>query len=375
MQTTRLHSCHERKSMYNHSHLTQRLRRISSEEVDVSGPYASFLSDIIHEGCSTLKVTRVSVWLFDNITSPTQLVNVANTDWPPGSCPGCAQCDDIKLRDCLHLSHFPSLNYSDFPKYFQAISSGTSIAAECAASDPRTFEFNHSYLQPHGITTMLDAVIFKNGIPHGVVCCEGKTGVRQWSGAEISYAELIADCCSRRLLVKELWLLQQQLRELAFKDALTGLRNRRYLMDFARREISRHLRAQFPLCVMMIDIDHFKQVNDLYGHDVGDVVLKNFAERCEKALRLEDCLCRLGGEEFIALLPQTPLQDALLVAERLRAKIAESAVYHGALKITLTASFGVHEVNLHAPFSTALKLADDAVYQAKADGRNRVVVG
>ncbi|QTH70655.1 sensor domain-containing diguanylate cyclase [Pseudoalteromonas xiamenensis] len=352
------------------SELTQRLRRISSEEVDVSGEYPSFLSDIIHEGQLSLGIDRISVWLFDDINHPVKLINVANTDWPAGQVPSHFQTEDEEDP----LAFYPSLKYTDFPIYFSAISSGVSIAANDAEQDESTLEFNGIYLQPNGITTMLDTVIFKNGIPLGVVCCEGRGGVREWSETEVAYAEMIADCCSRRLLVKELWQLQQKLRLLAFQDALTGLKNRRYLMDFTRREISRHLRNGSTLSAVMVDLDHFKRINDKYGHDVGDVVLRQFSECCLQILRTEDCLCRLGGEEFLAVLPATKLDDAATVAERLRAAVEALVIKHGALRLQITASFGVCEVELQQPFSQSLKLADNAVYQAKRAGRNCVVV-
>ncbi|MBE0366448.1 sensor domain-containing diguanylate cyclase [Pseudoalteromonas aurantia] len=341
------------------SEVTQRLRRVCSQEVDVSGSYQAFLQDIIDEGRTTLAVSRVSVWLFDDHTQPCFLLNVANTDWSSNA----DQTDYAKL------------SYERYPAYFDALMTGESIAAHDAETDARTAEFTYEYLRPNGITTMLDTVIFKNGVPHGIVCCEGDGGPRQWQMAEVSYAEIIADCCSRRILVSELWALQQQLTDLAFQDALTGLKNRRYLMDYADREISRHTRAELPLSMVMVDIDHFKAINDTYGHEVGDIVLQAFASCCKQVLRTEDCLCRLGGEEFIAILPHTNADNAYHVAERLRIALSQEQIRYGPEKIMISVSCGVTQVNLQLPFSQSLKQADHAVYQAKAEGRNRVVRG
>ncbi|WP_419146941.1 sensor domain-containing diguanylate cyclase [Pseudoalteromonas 'SMAR'] len=341
----------------NFSTVTQRLRRLSSQELDVSGSHQSFLSDILDEGKLTLDVSRVTVWLFDDLNQPQQLVNVANTDWLSGDIP----------------EQLPTLQYQNFPAYFAAINSGQSINADDARIDERTQEFEVPYLTPNNIVTMLDTVIFKNGIPHGVVCCEGLGTVRQWHKDEIAFAEMIADCCSRRLLVKELWQMQQQLTDMAFKDPLTGLKNRRYLMDCAAREISRHARFDHPLSVMMLDIDHFKEVNDTHGHEVGDLVLQRFAQMCESTLRLEDCMCRLGGEEFVVLLPNTASGDALIIAERLRQVLQQSAIATPSGEIFITSSFGVGQVNTNMAFSHALKAVDHAVYQAKAAGRNCVI--
>ncbi|BBN80518.1 hypothetical protein PA25_05030 [Pseudoalteromonas sp. A25] len=340
------------------SAVTQRLRRMSSEELDVSGSYQNFLLDLILEGKQTLGVEHVSVWLFDDISAPKKLINVASTNW----------------QQDLSEDEYPELLCEHFPSYFKAITTGISIDANDATIDPRTCEFKESYLDVYNITTMLDTVIFKNGIPHGVVCFEGTGETRCWQGAEIAYAEMMADCCSRRLLVNDLWCLQQQLTELAFQDALTGLKNRRYLMDYAHREISRHIRSGQQLSVVMLDIDHFKLINDSYGHEVGDVVLKAFAQRCQQALRTEDCLCRLGGEEFIALLPNTPTEGAMEVAERLRRDVEMHIIESGTHYIQVTVSCGVGEVSLAKPFSQSLKEADRAVYSAKAKGRNCVVM-
>ncbi|QUI62463.1 diguanylate cyclase [Pseudoalteromonas sp. A22] len=341
----------------NFSNVTQRLRRLSSQELDVSGTFQSFLIDLLDEGKLTLDVTRVSVWLFDDLDKPSELINVANTDW---------QDDELPVQ-------LPALTYENFPAYFSAINSGQSIDANDAAADPRTSEFQECYLTPNHIVTMLDTVIFKNGIPHGVVCCEGNNGVRTWHKDEIAFAEMIADCCSRRLLVKELWQLQLQLTDMAFKDPLTGLSNRRFLMDNAKREISRHARFDHPFSMMMLDIDHFKKINDNHGHEIGDLVLKSFAEICVNTLRLEDCMCRLGGEEFIVLLPNTPVNSAMVIAERLRQEIEQSVISTPSGEITITSSFGVASVNTNLPFGHSLKAVDHAVYQAKAAGRNCVI--
>jgi diguanylate cyclase (GGDEF)-like protein len=341
----------------NLSKLTQRLRRICSQEVDVSGSYQAFLQDIIDEGRATLGVSRISVWLFDDHIQPRFLLNIANTDWST----------QVEQMD------YAKLSLERYQAYFSALKSGESIIACDAKTDPRTADFSDDYWTHHSTTSLLGSIIFKNGISHGVVCCEGSEGSRQWQQAEVSYVEMIADCCSRRILVSELWALQQQLADLAFQDALTGLKNRRYLMDYAEREISRHLRAELPLSMFVVDIDHFKAINDTYGHEVGDMVLQAFSGCCKLVLRTEDCLCRLGGEEFVAMLPHTNAENAYYVAERLREALSEQQVTYGSEKIMITVSCGVAEVNLQLPFSQSLKLADQAVYQAKAQGRNCVV--
>jgi diguanylate cyclase (GGDEF)-like protein len=162
--------------------------------------------------------------------------------------------------------------------------------------------------------------------------------------------------------------------ELSNTDHLTGLFNRRYLMDALEKEIQRSARKGGNLSLLILDIDHFKQVNDTYGHLQGDVVLQKVALQLQKELRNYDIAARYGGEEFIAVLPDATLQEAAFVADRVRMSI-QTAKFSGALsKLSLTVSLGV------ALFSTAgcttvdgfIKLADDALYRAKANGRNRV---
>ncbi|MDK2595893.1 sensor domain-containing diguanylate cyclase [Pseudoalteromonas sp. P94(2023)] len=337
------------------THVTQRLRRVLSKEVDVSVGHQQFLSDIILEAKALLNVSRVSVWLFDDVTNPEKLVNFANTDW-----------------EGVITGPLPELTVLDYPNYFRAIVNGETISACDAITDPRTKEFTEGYLIPQQICALLDTAIFQNGLAIGVVCCEGRFEPRDWLQWEVVAAELIADCCSRRLLVHELWQMQQRLTEMAFQDVLTGLKNRRYLMDYARSEMSRHQRSDRPLSLLMIDLDRFKLINDEYGHDGGDEVLKQFARCCNELVRTEDCVCRLGGEEFIILLPETEVAKAMNVAQRLREEAAGLTVQYEGKAIRFTVSIGVADVNLHMPFSQSLKAADQAVYQAKAAGRDQI---
>lgn len=163
--------------------------------------------------------------------------------------------------------------------------------------------------------------------------------------------------------------------EMAITDALTGLHNRRYLEShLAALADQAALRGQ-PLSLMMLDIDFFKAVNDSYGHDAGDEVLREFAARIRKAIRGIDLACRYGGEEFVVVMPETDLRVAALVAERLRRAVAGTpfAIEQGARRIDVTLSIGIAALEPHEQVAAALKRADQALYRAKLDGRNRVV--
>jgi diguanylate cyclase (GGDEF)-like protein len=166
----------------------------------------------------------------------------------------------------------------------------------------------------------------------------------------------------------------QRMRDLAMTDELTRLPNRRHLMALADAQVERGRRDGVVFCILALDIDHFKRVNDNYGHDAGDVVLQRFARACRDALRASDVIGRTGGEEFIALLPATPLQTALEVAERVRIAVMGVDVRDVHPELRLTVSIGVAEWRADdRNFSTQAKRADDALYSAKEGGRNRAV--
>ncbi|WP_114390467.1 PleD family two-component system response regulator [Notoacmeibacter marinus] len=164
--------------------------------------------------------------------------------------------------------------------------------------------------------------------------------------------------------------------QLAITDPLTGLHNRRYLEGHLQTLFDRAAKRQAPLSVMMMDLDHFKQVNDIHGHDGGDTVLREFAQRLRRNVRGMDLACRYGGEEFIIIMPETDQQTARQVAERLRMAIeaAPFALGPGKPDIDLTVSIGVSSVvGDEETASSLLKRADLALYAAKDSGRNRVI--
>jgi two-component system cell cycle response regulator len=162
----------------------------------------------------------------------------------------------------------------------------------------------------------------------------------------------------------------------AITDALTGLHNRRYMETHLATLAEQAASRGKPLALMMLDIDYFKSINDTYGHDAGDDVLREFAVRIRKSIRGIDLACRYGGEEFVIVMPETDLHVAGMVAERLRRSIAGEpfAIDKGAKRIEVTISIGLSILERKGePVSDVLKRADTALYRAKHDGRNRVV--
>jgi two-component system, cell cycle response regulator len=164
--------------------------------------------------------------------------------------------------------------------------------------------------------------------------------------------------------------------ELAVTDQLTGLHNRRYMAGQLGALLKRASRGGEPVAALMVDIDHFKRINDNFGHDVGDEVLQEFAVRLATNVRAVDLPCRFGGEEFVVVMPDTPMEAAQRIAERLRVHVsgAPFRVAKGAESLSVTISVGVAVT--HGDGDTAdglLKRADAAVYEAKSSGRNRVI--
>jgi diguanylate cyclase (GGDEF)-like protein len=166
----------------------------------------------------------------------------------------------------------------------------------------------------------------------------------------------------------------KKMKNLALHDPLTGLYNRRG-MDFSLNHIiSAAHRTGGSISAINIDIDFFKNVNDTYGHDAGDFVLKNFSDTLLKSIRPNDVCCRVGGEEFVIVLPETSLEYAIQVAERIRLDIQALELTYLNKTITITSSFGVSSHRKNVDIDYLLKDADKALYAAKAEGRNKVCV-
>jgi diguanylate cyclase (GGDEF)-like protein/PAS domain S-box-containing protein len=170
--------------------------------------------------------------------------------------------------------------------------------------------------------------------------------------------------------------LREALRTQSVRDALTGLYNRRYLEEVLEREVRRAARAAQSLGVLMIDLDHFKNFNDTYGHDAGDAVLRETGASLSRGIRAEDFVCRFGGEEFVVILPTANLEAACARAERLRLKMKELTIlYQGRSMGMLTVSIGVAVFPEHGVSPKELMAAADAaLYEAKHGGRDQVVV-
>lgn len=166
----------------------------------------------------------------------------------------------------------------------------------------------------------------------------------------------------------------QKLEAISKTDELTGLPNRRDMNETIANEVERTRRTQKPFCFIFMDIDHFKNINDTYGHACGDAVLKSVARTIRGLLRKYDVFARYGGEEFLTLLPETDLPGATVVAERFRAQVEKMSVSYGDLTIKVTITLGVSKYDSRLGAERSIQLADKALYQGKEGGRNQVIV-
>ncbi len=173
---------------------------------------------------------------------------------------------------------------------------------------------------------------------------------------------------------EELREAYQKLEEAARTDPLTLLSNRRHVMELAQAESVRFERSHRPFCVVLGDIDHFKSVNDTYGHDAGDFVLSSVSTLMRSELRKQDAVGRWGGEEFLWILPETGEEGALNVAERVRKRIETSPLAYDGKSLSITMTFGVALYDAEAGFEDCVRQADEALYRGKEGGRNRVVL-
>ncbi len=168
-------------------------------------------------------------------------------------------------------------------------------------------------------------------------------------------------------------LVEFELQKLAQTDPLTGLLNRRCFVDASNQELDAVRRFGIAASLVMIDLDHFKAINDTYGHGAGDEALRRVSHALKKTIRHIDILARLGGEEFVVVLPGTDEAGATLAAERLRLAVGKTPIEHAEYRFTVTASFGVSELlRSDRLIDDGLSRADRALYLAKAAGRNRV---
>jgi len=238
-----------------------------------------------------------------------------------------------------------------------------SVCLDDVAKDPRFVVGKQGF----SIRSMLAEPLWSAGQVIGVLSCSSQKR-RAFDEDDQLLARLLANCCTPPVE-------RARLRRLAMTDDLTLAYNQRYLSPRVNEETERARRSGQPLSILLLDLDHFKIVNDEHGHDVGDMVLRLFADRVRSIVRRVDVFIRRGGEEFLLLMPATALEQARNTAERIRRNLSESELDVGAgRRVRQTVSIGAACWDFKESAEALQRRADVAMYAAKEQGRDRVVV-
>ena len=306
-----------------------------------------------------MNVGRVSIWLLNR--DETAIV-----------------CRDLYvLKEDEHSSGL-ILEEKDFPSYFKAMKKNRIMVIDEARTDHRTSEFTQSYLEPLGIYSMLDIPIMQEGRLLGVVCHEAIGSIHRWSLEEQEFAMSLSNNIALAFEINRRNELQDELKNQTKKldyqahhDELTALPNRTLFTDRLEQAIKQSRRNKRKIALLFIDLDHFKEINDSLGHEVGDKVLKVLAKRLVEQIREGDTLARLGGDEFTLILENISESKVVVdIIQKLLLCTREAIQVDGhELYITLSIGVSVYP-NDGDTVELLLKNADAAMYKAKEDGRN-----
>jgi len=237
---------------------------------------------------------------------------------------------------------------------------------------------SHPCYQSFGLEAYLGSPIFVAGDRYGTLNFSSPTKTRPFTGQDIELVRLFADWIGSEILrqrqVDSLTLARKEMERIAATDPLTGLGNRRMMEESLKKEVARAQRHDSVFSVAIIDFDHFKRINDRFGHKIGDDALKAFADIVKQEARDEDLFARWGGEEFIAGLPCTDSKEAVSIMNRLAGQLREVILTKEPGAPTLTISVGVAQLRADESVTSLLSRADDAMYLAKGSGRDHIVI-
>lgn len=262
---------------------------------------------------------------------------------------------------------------------------------QCNRAARRVFEFARNATEYPPVTKLVPSFgkwlkTARSDLPLDFIEMEARSELGREFPVELSISRILGhntdlfvlvtrDISARKRVENHIRRLLEENKRLAATDLLTGLPNRRHLLDAIRKELNRSKRYGHSLSILILDIDHFKRINDTYGHTSGDEALRVMAQVIRDIARASDLTCRFGGEEFLVALPETSADQAALVAERLRERTEQAEVRgEGGKIIQMTISVGVAQWAPGDEFDETLAIADRALYEAKGTGRNRVVV-
>lgn len=303
---------------------------------------------------------------------PVTRCSIIRADWLNRSAYVVASFEDPKVAGIR-------LSLRKYPEIMESLTSKKPVMIKDVSTDPLMASVK-KIIEPLGIRSILVIPIFFRDKVIGTLFLRTSRSEHAFSETEVRLLNTIAGASANALynafLFEQVEDEKSRLEKLAITDFLTGLYNVRYFYHRIIEEYSRTVRYALPISCLMLDIDHFKKINDVYGHKTGDSVLREFANLLRKRCRKSDVLARYGGEEFILLLPQTPMEGALAEAERLREAVRNHKFRSLKNKGGLTVSVGV-SVYPHDRIKThddLISFADNALFTAKNRGRNQVAV-
>jgi diguanylate cyclase (GGDEF)-like protein len=334
---------------------TTQLERYQNAMIAWSGASHENIEDAFKKAteisATTLDVNRVGIWLYDEARTSIE-------------CRVMYVCGEGHSSGSV-------LFKADFPRYFATIETGRRIVISDARNDPATSELTEAYLLGSDIYSVLGAPIFYDGNIIGLICHEHIGDVRKWSVNEQGFSALIASDISLSLEVDKRKVIEKNLEHQAYHDSLTGLPNRALLLDRIDQAIRHAKRNNSLLAVLFLDLDNFKQINDSFGHSVGDTVLVSISGMLKKALRDMDTIARLGGDEFTILLSEFEKEEEINeITTKLFDILRRPLMIKGSeLFVTTSIGISVYPNDGKNP-EILLRNADTAMYRAKEKGRN-----
>lgn len=274
---------------------------------------------------------------------------------------------DFTTHDLLYMNAYGRQIWGDIGnrKCWQVLQDG---------DGPCSFCTNHLLINDQGEPNKPHVWEFQNQLDQRWYQCRDQA--IRWTDGRLVRLEIATDITERKQMELELRAAHEKARSAALEDELTGLHNRRAFFEFGEQLLNQSARHHTPLTLIMMDLDHFKAINDTHGHDAGDEVLRQVSALLQARIRDCDIVARMGGEEFAVLLPETGLEMARTLAERLLGLLQELTVHHGGQRISPSASFGISLLGSRdRRLEDLLSRADRALYQSKNQGRGRVNLG